>query len=41
MVRELKHDGDTGIYVASESEEGTLQAGVPAISRKNRPPQPD
>ena len=25
MVRELKHDGDTGIYVASESEEGTCR----------------
>ena len=23
MVRELKYDVDTGIYVASESEEGT------------------
>ena len=34
MVRELKHDVDTGIYVASESEEGTCgQVDQPSAGR--------
>ena len=40
MVRELKHDVDTGIYVVSE-QKGYLRAGGPAVSRKTWHPQLD
>ena len=34
MVRELKHDVDTGIYVVSESKEGTCgQVDQPSAGR--------
>ena len=40
MVRELKHDMDTGVYVVNRSK-GYLRAGGPAVRRKTRHPQPD
>ena len=40
MVRELKHDMDTGVYVVNRSK-GYLRAGGPAVSRKTQNPQPD
>ena len=40
MVRELKHDMDTGVYVVDRSK-GYLRAGGPAVRRKTRHPQPD
>ena len=40
MVRELKHDMDTGVYVVDRSK-GYLRAGGPAVIRKTQHPQPD